>query len=98
MTVSRLTRPQLSRYIHAELIRPQRTEQGFFFVEVDIARLELLCDLSEDLELNEAAIKVVISLVDQLHETRRDLTLLADAIETLPSDLRSRINAAIQKR
>jgi chaperone modulatory protein CbpM len=64
---------------------------------VDIARLELLCDLAEDLELDEAAVGIVISLVDQLHGARRDLEMLTEVIQTLPTNLRSRFGAALQR-
>ena len=79
MTVTRLTRAQLDRYIDAQLVRPLRAEEGVFFSKVDIARLELVCDLSEDLDLDEIAVGIVLSLIDQLHEARRDLTQLVRA-------------------
>ncbi len=98
MTVTRLTRAQLDRYIDAQLVRPLRAEEDVFFSKVDIARLELVCDLSEDLGLDEIAVGIVLSLVDQLHETRRDLTILTEVIETLPKDLRRRIDTTLQQR
>lgn len=98
MTVTRLTRAQLDRYVDAQLVRPLRAEEGVFFSEVDIARLELVCDLSEDLDLDEIAVGIVLSLVDQLHEARRDLSILAEVIETLPEDLRRRIETTMQQR
>jgi chaperone modulatory protein CbpM len=97
LTVTRLTRQQLSRYVEIDLVRPLRANEGVFFREVDIARLELLCDLANDLDLDEAAVGIVISLVDQLHGARRDLEMLTEVIETLPTDLRSRIGAALQR-
>jgi chaperone modulatory protein CbpM len=42
-----------------------------------IARLELLCDLSQDLDLDETGLGIVISLIDQLHAARQDLATLA---------------------
>ena len=97
MIVTRLTRPQLDRYVEADLIRPQSAEDGIFFRQVDIARLELICDLAHDLDLDEGAVGVVISLVDQLHGARREVVMLTEMIQTLPTDLRSRIGAALQR-
>ncbi len=97
MTVTRLTRKQLGRYVEADLVRPQSAEDGIFFRKVDIARLELLCDLAQDLDLDEGAVGIVISLVDQLHGARRELVMLTEMIQTLPTDLRSRIGAALQR-
>lgn len=96
-TVTRLTRQQLGRYVEADLVRPQTAVEGIFFREVDIARLELLCDLAEDLDLDEGAVGIVISLVDQLHGARRELVMLTEVIQTLPTDLRHRIGAALQR-
>ncbi|MCG6904831.1 MAG: chaperone modulator CbpM [Rhodobacter sp.] len=96
-TVTRLTRRQLGYFIEGEFIRPQRESGGYVFRRIDIARLELLCDLSEDLDLNETGLGIVISLIDQLHAARQDLAAVARAIETLPADLQARIVAAMKR-
>jgi chaperone modulatory protein CbpM len=95
--VTRLTRSQLFRFIEFDLVKPQRAESGHLFRPIDIARLELLCDLSEDLDLDESALGVVTSLLDQLHAARTDLATLASAIDTLPADLRSAVMANLQR-
>ncbi len=91
--VTRLTRPQLIRFIEVDFVRPLRAGDGYVFRSVDIARLELLCDLSCDLDLDETAMGIVISLVDQLHAARQDLANLVRVIDTLPDDLRARIGS-----
>ncbi|SLN24558.1 hypothetical protein PEL8287_01124 [Roseovarius litorisediminis] len=96
-TVTRLTRHQLVRFIEGELVKPQRDAGEYVFRRIDIARLEFLCDLSHDLELDEAALGIVISLVDQLHAARQDLNALARAIDILPPDLRASILAALKE-
>ena len=96
--VTRLTRSRLVRFIEFDLVKPQRAESGYLFRSVDIARLELLCDLSEDLELDEIALGVVTSLLDQLHAARSDLATLARAVDALPADLRSAVVANLQTR
>ena len=97
ITVSRLTRSQLVSFIEGELVKPKRNADGYVFRRIDIARLELLCDLSQDLDLDETALEIVISLSDQLHAARPDLTALARAIEILPPDLRASIMAALKQ-
>lgn len=88
-TVTRLTRSQLFRFVEAEFIRPAQSGDGYVFTRVDIARLELLCDLSEDLELDDTAIGIILSLIDQLHAAKEDLAALRRAIEALPDDMRA---------
>lgn len=95
-TVTRLTRRQLVRYVEVEFVKPQLAEHGYVFRRIDIARLELLCDLTEDLELDETALGVVISLIDQLHAVRQDMQTFARAIEALPADLRARVEAELK--
>lgn len=96
-TVTRLTRSQLVQFIAVDLVRPQRDDSGYIFQRIDIARLELLCDLSQDLDLDEAALGIVISLIDQLHAARQDMAIMARAMETLPADLRRQITAAMKE-
>lgn len=93
-TITRLTRRQLVRFVEIEVVKPQQAEGGYVFRQIDIARLELLCDLSQDLDLDETALGVVISLIDQLHAARQDLQAIARAIEALPADIRARIQDA----
>ncbi len=96
-TVTRLTRSQLVRFVEFDLVKPQHADTGFVFRRIDIARLELLCDLSHDLDLDETALGIVISLIDQLHAARQDLAAVARAMDALPADLQSRIGAAMKQ-
>ena len=97
-TVTRLTRLQLVSFIEAEFVRPAETESGYIFHRVDIARLELLCDLSQDLDLDETALGIVISLIDQLHAARHKTAALARAITDLPAEHRAQIMAAMNTK
>lgn len=93
--ITRLSRVRLVRFIEAEFVKPDRRGSTYQFRRIDIARLELLCDLSDDLDLNETALGVVMSLLDQLHTARHENTVLARSLSALPDDLRSQIIAAI---
>lgn len=96
-TISRLTRSQLVTYVEGDLVRPQRAAGGLVFRRVDIARLELLCDLSEDLDLDETGLGVVISLIDQLHAARQDLAAMARALAALPPEFQARLIAEMRQ-
>lgn len=95
--VTRLTRSQLIRFIEVEFVKPEGSSGAYVFRHIDIARLELLCDLSQDLDLDEAALGIVISLIDQLHAARQDLAAMAQAIDILPDELRASIAAALKQ-
>ncbi len=95
-TVTRLTRVQLVRFIEGAFVRPVQEPGGYVFRRVDIARLELLCDLSQDLDLDETGLSIVISLIDQLHAARQDLVHVVRAVDALPAELQSRIMTAMK--
>ncbi len=94
--VSRLTRAQLHTFIELEIVSPIQTTQGFVYRQVDLVRLELLCELAEDFELEDDALGVVISLIDQLHSARNNLRTVLTAIEAEPKEVRTRIGAALR--
>jgi len=96
-----LTRTRLVAFIETEVVIPLRRETGAqkacIFREIDLARLRLLCDLADDLDLDEAALGVIIALIDQLHAARKDLRAIARAMEQEPPDVRARIGAALME-
>ena len=94
--IADLTRPRLVAFIQAELIIPLQTDAGTAFREIDIARLELLCELSDQFDFDEDALGVILSLIDQLHGVRADLRTLLTAIEREPDDVRARLGQAIR--
>ena len=96
-----LTRTRLVALIETEVVIPLRRDAGatstLVFRRVDLARLQLLCDLADDLELDEAALGVVVTLIDQLHATRQDLLAIARAVAAEPPEVRARIGSAALK-
>lgn len=97
IAVTRLTRVQLVRFVEADFIKPQRHTDGYVFRPIDIARLELLCDLTQDLDLDETALGIVISLIDQLYAARQDLAAIAQVVDALPVDLRSQLATTLKQ-
>ncbi|MFN4130796.1 MAG: hypothetical protein ACK4GC_13430 [Paracoccaceae bacterium] len=100
LAIPGLTRTRLVAFIETEMILPLRAEQAggatHRFRQVDCARLRLLCELTDDLDLPVDALEVVISLIDQLHATRKDLITLTRAIESETPDIRGRIGVAVR--
>lgn len=92
---SGLTRDRLVGFIAAEVVIPLRTEAGPVFRSIDIARLRLLCELADDLDLDEAALDVVMSLLDQLHDARFALQAMALALADESEVVRARVGAAL---
>ncbi len=90
-TVGMVSASELRVWIREGWIVPVTGDSGPVFDETDVARIRLVCQLRDDLELNEAAVPVVLSLMDQLYGLRRELRALAQAVERQPADVRIRI-------
>jgi chaperone modulatory protein CbpM len=71
---------RLQDWIAQEWIRPEQRGGEVLFQDIDVARLHLILDL-EALEVGEGAVPVVLSLLDQLHETRRQMRRLVEALD-----------------
>ncbi|MBE9477342.1 MAG: hypothetical protein IME92_09345 [Proteobacteria bacterium] len=93
--IATLTRTQLVSFIEAEIIVPLHTEDGIVFRQVDLVRIELLCELTEHFSLNDDALSIIISLIDQLHSTRAELDCILQAAKAEPGDVRARLGQAI---
>lgn len=94
-TVTRLTRKQLVSFVRAEFIVPVASDHGPVFHQIDIARIELLCELSDEFGLRDDALGMVMSLVDQLHGVRGELKAVLDAIEGEHTEVRTRIGEVL---
>ena len=95
VAVTRLTHSRLQAFISAEVMVPVQSPGGPLFGPVDLARLELLCDLAEHFDLEGDALGVVMGLIDQLHTTRQRLHAVARALEAEPVEVRHRIGLRI---
>ncbi|GAB4258428.1 MAG: hypothetical protein Kow0013_00240 [Pararhodobacter sp.] len=96
--IRRLTRRDLRLWVEAGWVRPALAEDGPRFDELDVARLRLLCDLRKDMALSAQAIPVILTLIDRLHQTRRDLHALLDALDGQPPDVRRSVMAQLRGR
>lgn len=90
-----LTEERLVDYIQAGAISPVQADHGPLFRDVDIARLNLLVDLADGFELDDEALLLVMSLVDQLHGLRGDMRAILTAVAQEPLETRARLSRAI---
>lgn len=91
-----LTPPRLQSYCRARIVEPVSTPEGAGYREADLARLQLLCDLSESYELPEDSLRMVMSLIDQLNTARGDMRALMHAIASEPDEVRVRIHRTVR--
>ena len=93
----RLERGVLETWIAREWVLPSRENEAWLFTEADVARIEMICDLTREMELNDDAVDVVLPLIDQLYGLRTSLRRIADAIGALPEPVRAQLRAELRK-
>jgi chaperone modulatory protein CbpM len=70
----------LEAWIHEEWIVPAESAGEMTFSDADVARVQLIRDLKNDLGVNDEGVGVVLNLVDQVHGLRRVLTELLKTV------------------
>ena len=62
-----------------------------------MARVRLLCELKDEMKVNDEAMPVVLSLLDQLYGLRREMKALAQAIDRQPEGVRRKVREAYRR-
>ena len=75
----------LERWISNDWVRPDGRAGDYAFGEIDVARVQLIQDLRDKLEINEAALPVVLMLLDQLYDLHRRMKDLRRQVDLTPS-------------
>ena len=87
---------EITRWVELTWLRPGGSPGGWIFQEVDVARVRLIAELRE-LRMDEEAMPVVLSLLDQLYAERRRMRLLQQAVEeAAPDAVRTRLRALLE--
>jgi chaperone modulatory protein CbpM len=97
IAIYRVDRVELTSWIEQRWVRPQLTEHGFSFDEVDEARIGLIRELRQDLMVDEDALDVVLALLDQLYAARSMLRTVEEAIEACPEPVREEIRDRLRR-
>ena len=74
-----LDEQRLRFWVAEDWVRPVQGGGGLLFEEIDVARLNLILELQE-LEVGAGAIPVVLSLLDRVHQQRRQMRRVVDAL------------------
>jgi chaperone modulatory protein CbpM len=81
---------ELDRWISQQWVRPEGAPGHYRFHDIDIARIRLILELRDTMEVSEPALPTVLSLLDQLYEMRRRMRQLNEAMEqALPAEMRA---------
>ncbi|TCT44712.1 chaperone modulator CbpM [Martelella mediterranea] len=69
--IERLSADRLEVCVRQAWVRPYRGEAGPVFDETDVARLNLIVELTEDMAVNEEAVPVILGLLDEVGSLRK---------------------------
>ena len=88
--------PELDDWIARGWVVPHgNTRAEWAFAEIDVARVRLIRDLRLRMELQEDALALVLSLLDQIYGLRGTLQAMARALDAQPPAVREAVLAAI---
>jgi chaperone modulatory protein CbpM len=70
-----LTMERLEICVTEAWVKPAEGAEGRVYDELDVARIALIVDLCEDMRVNDDALPIILSLIDQVHALRQRLFL-----------------------
>lgn len=91
-----LDRLEVERWITRRWVRPDPIEgDGWVFEEIDIARVRLIHDLRVACDVPADVLPMMLSLIDQLYETRGRLDAVLHALAGQPAAVREVVREAL---
>jgi chaperone modulatory protein CbpM len=95
--VGRVDRVELTHWVELGWVQAQRPANAEpTFSDLDVARVCLICDLRYDLAVEEETMPLVLSLLDQLYEVRRQMKALTGALRQQPDEVQRAIMDLIE--
>ncbi|MEQ8267707.1 MAG: chaperone modulator CbpM [Parvibaculum sp.] len=95
--IEALQRHDLEAWIGEELVAPREEAGALVFSEMECARVRLICTLRYDLEIEAGALPVILSLIDQLYDTRQQLMALTAAVAKQDEAVREAVVRAMRE-
>jgi chaperone modulatory protein CbpM len=90
-----LNRRELARWIENRWVLPERRNQTWIFHEVDVARVELILEIRHEFAIDDEALPLVLGLLDQVYDLRRQLRRMCDALAAQPPEVQAVIRSAL---
>ena len=95
--IAALQRSDLEAWIREELVTPRHEAGTLLSTDMECARVRLICTLHYELEIDTETLPVVMSLVDQLYDTRQRLLSLTAAVAAQDKDIQAAIFATLEQ-
>ena len=92
-----LDRGELARWVENRWVLPERRDRTWFFHEIDVARVELILEVRREFAINDEALSLVLGLLDQVYDLRRQLGRLCDALAAQPPEIRAAVKRTLPR-
>jgi chaperone modulatory protein CbpM len=89
--IESLKREDLEIWVREALVRPNEDSGTPVFNETECARIQLICTLHYDMDVEVDTLPVIMELIDQLHESRQRIHSLSNAILAQDESVRAAI-------
>ena len=91
----RVRRIEVRRWVRSGWLLPVEVDGSLRFAEVDLARAQLIRELRQALGVNEAAVPVILDLIDQRQDAEQRLRRILEALAEQPDELRQAVLARL---
>jgi chaperone modulatory protein CbpM len=90
-------RRELVQWVENRWVLPERRDRTWIFHEVDVARVELILEIRKEFAIEEDALSLVLGLLDQVYDLRRQLGRLCDALASQPPEIKAAVERALPR-
>jgi chaperone modulatory protein CbpM len=92
-----VARGDIVAWVEQHWVLPVEEDGQWMFDESDVARVSLIAELRNDLDVNDEAMPVVLKLLDQVYGLRAALSEMQEAIQALPDEHRQELERRLQE-
>ena len=92
-----LDRRELVHWVEDRWVLPERRDRTWIFHEVDVARVELILEIRNEFAIEDDTLSLVLGLLDQVYDLRRQLGRLCDALAVQPPEIQAAVKRALPR-
>ena len=92
-----LDRRELTRWVENRWVLPERRGLTWIFHEIDVARVELIIEVRREFAIDDEALSLMLGLLDQVYDLRRQLGRLCDALATQPPEIQAAVKQSLPR-
>jgi chaperone modulatory protein CbpM len=90
-----LDRGELTRWVENRWVLPERRGRTWIFHEIDVARIELIIEVRREFAIEDEALSLILGLLDQVYDLRRQLGRLCDALAVQPPEIQAAVKRTL---